>query len=211
MKNIVFGLTGGIAVGKSKISKVFKSIGFPVVDADLISRQVVITGSKGLSQIINVFGKDFLNKDGFLDRIKLGNLVFSDRYSLNKINEIMMPLIKEESFKQINFLKKNYPVIAYDASLIIEWRNHNLYRPLVVVHCSSEEQLHRLMSRNNLTKEQAMARINSQMSAQDKIKYADFEISTSGTVEESASKARQIALNIINMSRNNLNKSIRRL
>lgn len=204
--NIVFGITGGIACGKSTATKIFKSVGFPIVDADIIAREVVVPGSTGLRQVVSAFGEEYLNLDGTLNRIKLGNLVFSDKYQLSKLNEIMVPLIREESLFQVNKLSKTHPIVGYDAALIIEWGLHKTWvSPLIVVYCEPEIQLSRLMSRNSLTEEQAMARIKAQIPASEKRPHADFEINTSGPIEQSASKAREISLKLINLSHQLLN------
>jgi len=186
MNNITFGLTGGIAVGKSRVTTTFRKYDIPIIDADIIARQVVELGSKGLKQIAECFGKSFLIEDGTLDRVKLGKLVFSDAGALKEINSIMGILIQEESAKQIAAAHRdgNY-LVGYDAALICEMGHADNYRPLIVVSCPQDTQCERLMSRNSLTRPEAMARINSQMPVSEKVKLADFVIDSSGTIEHS--------------------------
>lgn len=190
---ITFGLTGSIASGKSTATRTFRADNIPMVDADIVARQVVEPGKYGLELIVKEFGANFLAADGTLDRNALASLVFSDKESMAKINGIMMPLIVEESTFQIRKLhSEGHHIVGYDAALICEMGNADKYRPLIVVSCPLSVQLERLMKRNQLTEEQAMARINAQMSVADKIKLADHVIDTSGTIEQSIQQTMKI-------------------
>lgn len=187
---MIFGLTGGIASGKSTVSKTFLKHGIPMVDADVIARQVVEPGTKGLQSIIQTFGDEYLTQEKTLDRVKLGDLVFSDHFAMQLLNDIMGQLIIKESVEQLNKLQEaGHPIIGYDAALICEMGNADKYRPLIVVACDPETQLDRLMSRNSLTREQAMSRINAQMPVARKIALADFVIRTDGPIEGSVRQA----------------------
>lgn len=200
---IIVGLTGGIASGKSTVSKTFKEHNIPVVDADIVARQVVELGTPGLQQIKDAFGKDYLNEDETLNRSKLGELVFKDQKSLDKLNNIMDPLMREEQKKQFKKLKeRGFKLAVFDAALICEMGNADKYRPLIVVACPLEIQLQRLMARNSLTKEQAMARIDKQFSMEIRTKLADYVIDTSKDIENSIKqtvkiirKLRQLVVN----------------
>jgi dephospho-CoA kinase len=199
MKNIIFGLTGGICSGKSKVSLTFVKSGIPMVDADLIARQVVEPGTDGLHSIVEMFGSEMLLPDGTLNRAKLADLVFSNpdarlrQESMNALNSLMAPLIQEESTRQLNKLQADgHPIIGYDAALIIEMGNADKYRPLVVVVCSRKSQVERMMSRNGLTREQAMDRINAQISVEQRAKFADYIIYTEGSIEDSIKQTERI-------------------
>jgi len=190
---MIIGLTGGIASGKSTIAKTFAKHNIPIVDADIVARQVVEPGKYGLNRIAFVFGKDVLLEDGTLNRKKLGELVFSNDDILVVLNRIMLPLILEEASTQMTKLyKSGHKIIVYDAALICENGNADKYRPLIVAHCSKETQLARLIKRNGLTEEQAMKRINAQMSSEDKIKLADYSVDTNGTIESSIQQTKNI-------------------
>lgn len=188
---IVFGLTGGIACGKSTVTKTFRKHGFPIVDADIIARQVVDVGTYGYFSLLKTFGKRFFNEDGSLNREALGALVFSEKTAMKKLNDIMAPMIQDESFRQIQrwFLylsgQGRELVVGYDAALICEMGNAKKYKPLIVVSCPRDTQIERLMKRNSLTREQAVSRIDAQMPVEEKIKLADYVIDTSGTIENS--------------------------
>lgn len=205
---MIFGLTGGIACGKSTVTKTFRANGIPIVDADQVARDVVRPGSEGWLQVFMAFGKEYLNKDDSLNREKLGALVFSSAEEMKKINHIMKPLIDSEATRQLEYLlnfgelrwneetkqgELNKPgMVGYDAALIVEMGNADKYRPLIVVSCPPEIQIERLIKRNNLTTEQAQARINSQMPLDEKLKFADFVIDTSGTIENSVKQTENI-------------------
>lgn len=183
---ITFGLTGGIACGKSTVTKVFARHSIPIVDADVVAREVVIPGTRSLKAIVTTFGDQMLLSDGTLDRTKLGTLVFQDKHSMFALNLIMGPAIQEESARQLQaFHDRGHQIVGYDAALICEMGNAGKYRPLIVVYCSRDTQIERLMKRNSLTREQAVARIDAQMPVEQKVKMADHVIYTWGTIEES--------------------------
>lgn len=195
---ITFGLTGGIACGKSTVTKTFRRHGIPLVDADLVARQVVEPGTPGYFKVLDAFGPEYFNEDSSLNRSKLGALVFSDKEALDTVNRIMGPMIHEEGLLQMNRwikylrLQGKPQIVGYDAALIIEQSNHALFRPLIVVSCPREIQLERLMKRNSLTKEQAEARIAAQMPTEEKVKLADYVIDTSGAIENSVAQTEEI-------------------
>lgn len=190
---ITVGLTGGIGSGKSTVSKTFLKHNIPIVDADIVAREVVVVGSPGWGMIRSVFGYEVLNEDDTLNRAKLGELVFSDNAAMCQLNEIMKPLIEQESIRQINALHyQGNDIVVYDAALIIEQGNADKFRPLVVVACPKEMQLDRIMKRNGVSREAAMSRINAQLSVEDKIKAADYVVDTSGTLEYSIEQTEAI-------------------
>lgn len=194
---LIIGLTGGICCGKSTVSKTFIKNHIPIVDADQVARDVVVVGSKGLQSVIDAFGSSYLNQDGSLNRLMLGNLVFNNFVCMNELNSIMGPLIDEVvKNKIIELVAMDYKIIVYDAPILIESGHADKYRPLIVVHCPREMQIARLIKRNGLTEEQAVHRINAQLSSEQKIAMADFTIDTSGTVEESVKQTEEIILKL---------------
>jgi len=202
---ITFGLTGGIASGKSTVTKTFRAHNVPMVDADIIARQVVEPGTRGLALVIEHFGTEYLLEDGTLDRIKLGNLIFANKDQRDILDNIMMPIINEESSLQVKKLHdEGHEIVGYDGALICEMGNADKYRPLIAVHCTQDQQLERLMKRNNLTQEAAMHRINAQMPVAKKIAMADYTIDTSGTIEESVKQTETTYLCLRIMIRNQM-------
>ena len=190
---ITFGLTGGIASGKSTVTKTFRAHGIPMVDADIVARQVVEPGTLGLEAVISAFGSEYRQEDGTLDRIGLGKLIFSDRTARHQIDMIMLPLINQESDRQIKKLHEDgLLIVGYDAALICEMGNAEKFRPLIVVHCPRDTQLTRLMSRNNLTAAEAVSRIEAQMPVEKKLALANYSVDTSGTVDYSIKQTEKI-------------------
>ena len=185
MKHLTIGLTGSICAGKSKVSSFIKEMGIPVIDADVIAREVVVPGSKGLNHIINVFGDKYLQNDGCLNRKMLGELISSCKEMQLILNKILHPIIKEESNKQIAAAHNDeHNIVIYDSALIIETKQLNQFRPLIVVWAPIETQIARLIKRNNISEETARIWIGMQLSSDEKASYADYIIKTTGTLEE---------------------------
>jgi dephospho-CoA kinase len=176
------GLTGSIAVGKSHVLDVLKELGCHVIDADQIARDVVAPGTPGLNSVSEEFGPDVLNDDGVLDRKRLGEIVFGDEDKRKKLNSILHPIIIAAQDEMIRELEAKDPngIVIIDAALMIESGGYKRLDKLIVVYCEPEIQLQRLMKRDGLSREAALSRIASQMAQQEKIKYADFLIDTSG-------------------------------
>ncbi len=180
----VIGLTGSIASGKSFVSRILKELGAHVIDADVIARQVVEPGTAGWRQIKKVFGDEVLKPDLTVDRKKLAGAVFQDPQKMKKINEITHPLIISKIREEISQFRTSADaadkVLVVDAPLLIETGLHNSVDQVWVVDIPEELQVRRLMKRDRLTREQALARIRSQMPTGEKKKYADVIIDNSG-------------------------------
>jgi dephospho-CoA kinase len=184
-KPFVFGITGSIACGKSTASKFFRQAGIPIVDADIVAREVVEPFTIGWNILREHFGKSFFNEDDSLNRVALADLVFSNQLELDFLNSNISPLVSKESQRQIqSYHDQGNKIIGFDASLIIEMGNAELYRPLIVIVTPEDTQIARLMKRNDLTEAEARNRISKQLSSAQKAEYADIIIDTSGTLEE---------------------------
>ena len=181
------GLTGSIAVGKSFVSGVLAELGCRVLDADVLARRVVEPGAEGLRRIVEAFGDWVLRPDGTLDRAGVSAVIFKDEAKRELINSLLHPLIIAEQDELLRRWELEDPrgVGVVDAALMIESGGHGRFDRLVVVHCRPEVQLERLMRRNNLSREEAAARIASQMPQEEKLRYADFRVDTSEGHEES--------------------------
>lgn len=179
----ILGLTGGIATGKSTVSHIFKNSNVPVIDADIIARQVVKPKSETLKMIINEFGEKYLMENGALNRKKLGKLVFNDGAALEKLNGIIHPAIRKEILAQIQFQKKlGSPVIVLDMPLLFEQNYQIICDAVMVVFVPETTQLKRLINRDGLTSDEAQLRIKAQWPIQKKKDLADFVIDNSTTV-----------------------------
>lgn len=193
MKSIVFGITGGIACGKSNVTKNFRALGVPILDADLLARELVEPGQPYLTRLIEIFGSEFLDDSGRLRRKELGNLIFSQPEKRQILDNLMFEgLFNLTQLKILELVQQGHPLIGYDAALIIEMNLQDQYRPLIVVSCPRDLQKSRLMARNGLTEEQALQRINSQFPLEKKLKYADHVIDTTGSLETTAWQVSQI-------------------
>ncbi|MCO4429596.1 dephospho-CoA kinase [Staphylococcus aureus] len=176
----VIGLTGGIASGKSTVSELLSVFGFKVVDADKAAREAVKKGSKGLAQVREVFGDEAIDENGEMNRRYMGDLVFNHPEKRLELNDIIHPIVRDimEEEKQ-EYLKQGYNVIM-DIPLLFENELENTVDEVWVVYTSESIQMDRLMQRNNLSLEDAKARVYSQISIDKKSRMADHVIDNLG-------------------------------
>lgn len=176
----VIGLTGGIASGKSTVSELLSVFGFKVVDADKAAREAVKKGSKGLAQVREAFGDEAIDENGEMNRRYMGDLVFNHPEKRLELNAIIHPIVRDimEEEKQ-EYLKQGYNVIM-DIPLLFENELENTVDEVWVVYTSESIQMDRLMQRNNLSLEDAKARVYSQISIDKKSRMADHVIDNLG-------------------------------
>jgi len=176
------GLTGSIAVGKSFVLEVLRELGAKTIDADQVARECVEIGTTGLAAVVGEFGDGVLNADGSLDRVRLGALVFADETKRELLNSILHPFIIARQDEIMQRWAKQTPdaIAVVDAALMIESGGYKRFDKLIVVHCAPEIQIQRLMRRNNLSRAEAELRVKSQIPQEEKMKYADYLINTSG-------------------------------
>jgi dephospho-CoA kinase len=179
------GLTGSIAVGKSFVTSVFAGLGCHVLDADQTAREVVMPGTPGLMAVTGAFGKEILNPDGSLNRKEVAALVFADEEKRQQLNRLLHPFIIARQDEILNEWETKDPngIAIIDAALMIESGGYRRFDKLIVVHCRPEVQLERLLLRDKLSLDEAQRRINSQMSQEEKQKFADYLIDTSDGFE----------------------------
>ena len=188
----VIGLTGGIASGKTTVSNLFKISGVPVIDADLVARQVVEKGTIGLSALVNRFGEAILNTDGTLNRTELGKRMFSEEEIRSEVNDILQPLIRQEIISRMQAYKdQGKTLIVLDVPLLFEMHYENLCDDIIVVAVSVETQIARMEKRNGYTRQEALERIRSQMPLEEKVKRATIVWSNEGTLQELEQKVHQ--------------------
>lgn len=192
---MIIGLTGSIASGKSTVSAMLKEKGYPIVDADEIARLVVEPGSAVMQKIQETFGDEVILKDGTLNREVLGQQIFGDEKKRALLNAIMHPAIRAEMVRQRDsHLANGEDVVIMDIPLLFESKLQSFVEKIIVVTVTPENQKNRLMKRNNLTEEEAMRRIQSQLPLAVKEAGADAVIDNNGTLEETE-KQLEIALN----------------
>lgn len=181
----ILGLTGGIASGKSTISNILAGYGACIIDGDQVARELQQPGTVGLCQIENQFGSRYLNDDGSLNRGLLGELVFNHHDQLEKLNQIMRPLIHKKIVKILQQAQSSCKrLIVIDMALLFEGSYDQMCTSTMVVKTTPERQLANLMKRNHLSRDEAEARINSQMSNLERSKMADEIILNNGSVED---------------------------
>jgi dephospho-CoA kinase len=171
------GLTGGIASGKSTVSKMLRELSYDVVDADQIARDVVEQGGAGLRSVVSEFGKDILAPDGSLDRRKMGQKVFGDPVQLQKLEAILHPLVRARLQElKSELIRRQVPVAFYDVPLLYEKNMHSDFNAVVLVYATPEQQMERLRARTSLSETEIRMRIASQIPLANKIKGAHFVI-----------------------------------
>lgn len=180
----VLGLTGGIGMGKTTISNFLKKFDFKILDADLISRQV-ISRPATLQQLVACFGQTIIDQNGELDRKALGTIVFNNPGKLAQLDQIMQPLIRAEYTSQLKQARQaKIPVVVIDAALLFEQNYAGKCDAVMTVSLPQELQLKRIMQRDKITKTEALKRIASQIPDEKRKKKATIVIDSSGTVEE---------------------------
>lgn len=189
---LVIGLTGNIGCGKSSLSKILKENSLDIIDADIISREIM-NDQDILESVFETFGNSVKSIDGTLDRKKLGDIVFNSDEKLLSLNNITHPAIKNKIKKNIidiSMLGKNVAIV--DAALLIEGGFLDIVDKLIVVTCNGDIQLNRVMKRDNLGREEVINRINSQMNQNEKAKFADYIIDNSGDINELEYEAKKL-------------------
>jgi dephospho-CoA kinase len=192
------GLTGGIASGKSLVARVFKDLGAHVIDADRIVHELLEPGQQACKEVVNHFGKDILLPNGAIDRRKLGEIVFNDPEKRAWLNSCLHPKVFNAYTVQVQHLQRRQPdtLVILDAALLIETGYHRTMDRLVVVYADREQQIKRLSLRDAFTREQAMARITSQMPLTEKRAHADYVIDNTGNREDTEVQARAVFLKL---------------
>ena len=178
---ILLGVTGGIGSGKTTVANMLREKGAPIVDFDLLAREVVEPGTKGFNDIIDYFGNQVKAEDGTLDRKKLSKIVFGDMEKRKKLESFTHPAIYEAFFKQVDAIAKDDPqaVIQVVIPLLVELNLQYLFDCLMVVYVPEETQIKRLAKRDNISREEAENILKSQIPIDEKLKFADFVVDNS--------------------------------
>lgn len=189
----VYGLTGGIACGKSTVARFFQELGVAIVNADQIHHGLCEKGEKGWKKIKEAFGDVVFNADGTLNREKLGDIVFKDKKKKKLLEAISHPLIMERIREEVKLAAtKSPPFVMVEAALLIESNREKQFHGLVVVSCRKEQQVERLVLMRGISKEKALAMIDAQLPVEEKIRHASFVIDNSGSLEETQREVKNI-------------------
>jgi dephospho-CoA kinase len=190
---LVIGLTGSIATGKSTVANMFRELQIPVIDADVLAREVVEPGEKAYEEIVKHFGKEILFEDGTLNRKKLGSIVFSDAEKRKILNSIVHPEVRKKMLeKRDTYIKEKKKAVVLDIPLLFESKLTHLVDKTLVVYTDKKIQLSRLMERDKSTKENALKRIHAQMPIDEKIKLADAAINNNGSLNDTKEQLIQL-------------------
>jgi dephospho-CoA kinase len=181
----IVGLTGGIASGKGLVARVFKDLGAHVIDADRIVHELLEPDQQACREVLDHFGKDILLPHGGIDRRKLGEIVFNDAEQRAWLNNCLHPKVFAAYTAQVTHIRDRMPeaIIVFDAALLIETGYNRNVDKVVVVYADREQQIERLIARDKFTREQALARIASQMPLEEKRRHADYVIDNTGSRE----------------------------
>ncbi|MCL1804829.1 MAG: dephospho-CoA kinase [Clostridiales bacterium] len=189
----MIGITGGIASGKTMVTDYLAGLGAPVVDADVISHRVTEKGSPVLGEIAAAFGEEYLDEEGNLRRQKLGELIFQDQACRMKLNRLIHPKISGAIQEEIKRHEDaGEPFVIFSAPLLIEGGKNSMADEIWVVSLEPEEQILRLMARDGIGREAAMARLGSQSSLEEKLAIADRVIDNNGSREEACRQAKAL-------------------
>ena len=174
------GLTGGVASGKSTVARLFENLGAPLIDTDIVAREVVEPGQEGLAAIRDEFGTDVLTEDGRLDRRKLRSIVFADDAKRRRLEALLHPLIRARVMAQLGRVDAPYVIIA--VPLLVETDFGKLVDRVLVVDVPVETQLERLMERDGSTRTEAEAMVAAQTTRDARLARADDVIDNSGAL-----------------------------
>ncbi len=190
----IAGLTGGLACGKSFVAAALRELGCYVIEADALGHEVMEPGGPAYEAIVREFGAEVLRADGTVDRSRLAGLVFTDAERLKKLNAMVHPAVQAlaaERFREIG-ARDPGAIVIYVAAILIETGGHRQVEKLILVSCSRQQQIERAMRRPGATEKDVLARLERQLPLQEKRRFADYFIDTSGTTEETLRQTRMV-------------------
>lgn len=195
---MLLGVTGGIASGKTVVAKMLEELGAPLIDFDLLARQVVEPGEPAFTQIVDYFGKEVLQEDGTLNRKKLSKIVFQDTEKRNQLEGFTHPPIFEEFLKQVNAIAEKDPdaVIQVVVPLLIEKNLRPIFDKILVVYVPEEQQIERLVERDGISREEAARMLEAQLPIDQKLTYADFVVHNEGSMEGTRKQLEEVWLEL---------------
>ena len=191
---LTVGLTGGYATGKSFVAQVFEGLGCHLIYADRLGHDVLLPGGEAYAPAVEAFGVDILGADGAIDRKKLGKLVFDSAERLGRLTAIVHPAVFRREEQLLTRFAAEDPsgIVLVEAAILIETGRYKRFSRLIVTECDLETQVARGMRRDNLTRQEVLARIEKQLPAREKQKYADYVIDTGGTKDETMARVTMI-------------------
>ncbi len=190
----VFGLTGNIGSGKSTVAAMLREAGIPVLDADRISREVTAPGGRAYDAVVQAFGREILRDDGSIDRKRLGEIVFADPASRERLERITHPAIFEAMKEAIAGIEREgHRAVVVEATLIHESGRKGLSEAVISVTCDPETAISRLAARDGMSRSQVEARLRAQMDGDRKAGASDYVIDNSASPEDTSRQVKRIA------------------
>jgi len=188
------GLTGGLATGKSFVGQAFASLGCYLIKADEIGREVMQPGGEAFDPVVREFGPAILAPDGSIDRKRLASIVFHDPERLAALNRLVHPPVIRRQDQRMQEIAASDPgaIVVVEAAVMIEAGTYKRLDKVVLTVCGEEQQVERAIDRGGLGREQALARIRRQMPLEEKRRFADYVIDTSGTKEETRRQVQEV-------------------
>jgi dephospho-CoA kinase len=188
------GLTGGLASGKSLVGHFLSDLGCLLIQADELGHQVQAPGGEAYEGMICEFGREILNADGSIDRRRLAAEVFRDPERLHKLNALVHPFVRARRLKLEEDFARAHPdgIAVTEAAILIETGSYREYDRLIVAFCGAEQQVERAMSRDRLTREEVLNRMRQQMPLEEKMRYADYVIDTSGPKQDTLAQTQAV-------------------
>ena len=186
------GLTGGLASGKSFVGHALRDLGCYLIEADELGHQVLLPGAEAYDAVIQAFGQEIVDEEGFIDRHKLGERVFGQPELLAKLSSLVHPPVTQRQERMIAEIVRTDPaaIIVVEAAILVETGSYKKFDRLIVVVCTVEQQMERAMKRGAYTKEEVLARLSRQLPLEEKVRVADYVIDTSGTKENTLEQVR---------------------
>jgi dephospho-CoA kinase len=196
------GLTGGLGSGKSFVGKALADLGCLLIQADELGHAVIEPGAEAYDGVVAEFGREILNPDGTIDRRRLGAEVFGHPERLERLNALVHPPVRARTQKLIEAFAAREPngIAVSEAAILIETGSYRNYARLIVAVCREEQQIERAMGRDHLTREEVLDRMRRQMPLEEKVKYADYVVDTSGTKERTLEQTRAVYQSLRSLS-----------
>lgn len=188
------GLTGGLASGKSFVGHALADLGCLLIQADELGRQVQEPGAEAYDGIVGEFGREILTGEGRIDRRKLAGIVFHDPERLKRLNALVHPHVYQRQRKIEQEFATSHPdgIAVTEAAILIETGSYRDYDRLIVATCRLDQQVERAMARDHLTREEVLDRMRRQMPLEEKVRYADYVIDTSGPKQDTFAQTRAV-------------------
>lgn|SRR5690242_7958336 len=188
------GLTGGLASGKTFVGHALAGFGCHLIQADEIGHQVLLPGAEAYDAAVHEFGDGILDDDGYIDRRRLGAMVFDHPERLRKLSSFVHPAVlqREERLIAEIAVRDANAIVVVEAAILVETGSYRRYDRLIVAWCSRELQIERAMKRDSSSREEVLARLDRQLPLEEKLRVADYVIDTSGAKEETLKKTREV-------------------